>query len=107
GVRQISARDGLEWARSRGYGFMETSARDMVNIEETFANLVKRVRDMRRDYAQGIKPALPTATSRTLPLEPLPATNEKAIPPGPGTYSQSRPPDRPGKTSFWSSLKCW
>ena len=36
-MRQISASDGLEWARSRGYGFMETSAREMVNIEETFA----------------------------------------------------------------------
>ena len=36
-ARQVSARDGLEWARSRGCGFMETSAREMVNIEETFA----------------------------------------------------------------------
>lgn len=35
--RQVGAREGLEWARSRGYGFMETSAREMVNIEETFA----------------------------------------------------------------------
>ena len=37
GSRQVSARDGLEFSRSRGYGFMETSAREMVNIEETFA----------------------------------------------------------------------
>lgn len=36
-LRQVGARQGLEWARSRGYGFMETSAREMVNIEETFA----------------------------------------------------------------------
>lgn len=36
-MRQVSARDGLEFARGRGYGFMETSAREMVNIEETFA----------------------------------------------------------------------
>ena len=35
--RVISARQGLEWARGRGCGFMETSAREMVNIEETFA----------------------------------------------------------------------
>lgn len=35
--RQIRSVQGLEWARSRGCGFMETSARDMVNIEETFA----------------------------------------------------------------------
>ena len=37
GIRQVGAREGLDWARSRGYGFMETSAREMVNIEETFA----------------------------------------------------------------------
>ena len=35
--RVISSRQGLEWARKRGCGFMETSAREMVNIEETFA----------------------------------------------------------------------
>lgn len=35
--REVSARQGLEWARGRGCGFMETSAREMVNIEETFA----------------------------------------------------------------------
>ncbi len=36
-LRQVGAREGLEWSRSRQYGFMETSAREMVNIEETFA----------------------------------------------------------------------
>ena len=35
--RVISSRQGLEYARSKGCGFMETSAREMVNIEETFA----------------------------------------------------------------------
>lgn len=35
--RAIPARDGLEYARKHGCGFMETSAREMVNIEETFA----------------------------------------------------------------------
>jgi GTPase KRas protein len=37
GQRQITSKDGLEWARRRKCGFMETSAREMVNIEETFA----------------------------------------------------------------------
>jgi small GTP-binding protein len=37
GMRQVGARDGLDWARQRNHGFMETSAREMVNIEETFA----------------------------------------------------------------------
>ena len=35
--RVISSRQGLEYARAKGCGFMETSAREMVNIEETFA----------------------------------------------------------------------
>lgn len=35
--RKISATEGLEWARARGCGFMETSAREFVNVEETFA----------------------------------------------------------------------
>lgn len=36
-LREVPARKGLEWARGRGAGFMETSARECVNIEETFA----------------------------------------------------------------------
>lgn len=36
-MRQVGAREGLEWAKAHGCGFMETSAREMVNIEETFA----------------------------------------------------------------------
>ena len=36
-VRQVRSAQGLEYARSHGCGFMETSAKNMVNIEETFA----------------------------------------------------------------------
>ncbi|THC91426.1 hypothetical protein EYZ11_009117 [Aspergillus tanneri] len=50
--RAISARDGLEYARKHGCGFMETSAREMVNIEETFALLVRRVVEARRLHYQ-------------------------------------------------------
>jgi len=46
--RQVSSADGLAWARSHGCGFMETSARNMVNIEETFALIVRRVVAARR-----------------------------------------------------------
>ena len=35
--RRVSSKEGMEWARDRGCGFMETSAREMVNVEETFA----------------------------------------------------------------------
>ncbi|PGH12570.1 hypothetical protein AJ79_04191 [Helicocarpus griseus UAMH5409] len=46
--RVIGARQGLEYARKRGCGFMETSAREMVNIEETFGLIVRRVVEARR-----------------------------------------------------------
>jgi GTPase KRas protein len=41
-ARVLSARQGLEYARKHGCGFMETSAREMVNIEETFACMSQR-----------------------------------------------------------------
>ncbi|KAL2262808.1 hypothetical protein VTK26DRAFT_9447 [Humicola hyalothermophila] len=46
-ARQVPAAVGLEWARARGCGFMETSARLEVNIEETFALIVRRVVEAR------------------------------------------------------------
>ncbi|KAL4924676.1 putative RAS small monomeric GTPase [Aspergillus undulatus] len=48
--RVISAKDGLEYARKHNSGFMETSAREMVNIEETFALLVRRVVESRQEH---------------------------------------------------------
>lgn len=45
--RAISSADGLAWARTRGMGFMETSAKLKVNIEETFALIVRRVVEAR------------------------------------------------------------
>jgi GTPase KRas protein len=56
GQRQIKAKDGLEWARKRKCGFMETSAREMVNIEETFAREYIRRRGIGRsadEYSVG------------------------------------------------------
>lgn len=38
-ARAIPSRQGLEYARAKDCGFMETSAREMVNIEETFARM--------------------------------------------------------------------
>lgn len=37
GQRQVGAKDGSDWATEKGYGFMETSAWQNVNIEKTFA----------------------------------------------------------------------
>ncbi|KAG0126898.1 P-loop containing nucleoside triphosphate hydrolase protein [Tuber indicum] len=51
--RQVSSQEGLAWARGHECGFMETSARNMVNIEETFALLVRRVVAAREAVANG------------------------------------------------------
>lgn len=53
--RVISSRQGLEWARAKGCGFMETSAREMVNIEETFACKIPSWRVKIRSSAQDFK----------------------------------------------------
>ncbi|KAE8144348.1 P-loop containing nucleoside triphosphate hydrolase protein [Aspergillus avenaceus] len=54
--RVIGAREGLEYARKHGCGFMETSAREMVNIEETFALLVRRVVEARQQHYRKSSP---------------------------------------------------
>ncbi|EED14133.1 RAS small monomeric GTPase, putative [Talaromyces stipitatus ATCC 10500] len=66
-ARAISARDGLEYARKHGCGFMETSAREIVNIEETFALIVRRVVEARRLHyqAQQLEARMGSSTART------------------------------------------
>jgi GTPase KRas len=46
--RAVPSAEGLAWARSRGVGFMETSAKLKVNVEETFALIVRRVVEARK-----------------------------------------------------------
>lgn len=36
GMRKVPAKTGLDWAKQRQCLFMETSARDMIHVEETF-----------------------------------------------------------------------
>ncbi|KAH7558069.1 hypothetical protein BM1_05341 [Bipolaris maydis] len=95
GQRVIEAKKGLEWARNRKCGFMETSAREMVNIEETFALLVRRVVEARRLTANE------NAANRTAAL---PMSNANLS--GTHTYSEKHDSDEP-RQSFWSKLKCW
>ncbi|KJY02249.1 RAS small monomeric GTPase like protein [Zymoseptoria brevis] len=104
GMRQVGARDGLDWARSRGYGFMETSAREMVNIEETFALLVRRVVGARRQHLEGIIPSLPSSTARTRPLDPVDTNgDEKAASPSP----QWDYPESLRTRKWWHKFLCW
>ncbi|KAF2641375.1 ras-domain-containing protein [Massarina eburnea CBS 473.64] len=99
GQRVVKSQQGLEWARKRGCGFMETSAREMVNIEETFALLVRRVVEARRLDASGHgKNPAPQPVRTAI----LPSFNEKDK----STFSQSET-TRPKRQSFWKSLRCW
>ncbi|MCJ1477055.1 hypothetical protein MMC13_005726 [Lambiella insularis] len=112
--RRISSREGLEWARARGCGFMETSARECVNMEETFALIVRRVVEARRLHAlpRSERAAAAAASrrhapgdsySRTQPLTPL---NEKG-----GRLESVDLVDRPGRKvkrgGMWARLRCW
>ncbi|RMZ70308.1 RAS small monomeric GTPase [Pyrenophora seminiperda CCB06] len=91
GQRMVEAKKGLEWARQRKCGFMETSAREMVNIEETFALLVRRVVEARRLTAGD------GAATHSL------SNNLNAT----GAYSQNEKDDEEPKQSWWRRLKCW
>ncbi|KAL6705271.1 hypothetical protein ACN47E_007081 [Coniothyrium glycines] len=94
GQRQIGAQKGLEWARRRKCGFMETSAREMVNIEETFALLVRRVVEARRQAA-GDGPIHQTAAlSHT-------RQNERSM------YDATEKSESEPAAAFWTKWKCW
>lgn len=67
-VRQVRSAQGLEYARSHGCGFMETSAKNMVNIEETFALIVRRVIiERRRQYHSGQSPTFVSGAGGSSP----------------------------------------
>ncbi|MCJ1398691.1 hypothetical protein MMC11_001892 [Xylographa trunciseda] len=112
--RRVSSREGLEWARARGCGFMETSARECVNVEETFALIVRRVVEARRLHAlpKSAQAAASAAAphhaagnsfSRTQPLTPL---NEKG-----GRLGSVDVAEREGgkvqRGGWWGRLRCW
>ncbi|TVY14340.1 Ras-like protein 1 [Lachnellula arida] len=131
--RQVSAQVGLEWARRRGCGFMETSARNTVNIEETFALIVRRVVEARRLAANGgaggemaergvgrggFPPprlglagrsvgtdGLGSSRAVTAPLSPLPGGPEKDL----RTAHHSRSSQNLGRwlRETWRKMGCW
>jgi GTPase KRas len=128
--RQVPAQVGLEWARKHGCGFMETSARNTVNIEETFALIVRRVVEARRvaagggmegegkgsgvPYALGARQdgrsgsissnqALGTRRAVTAPLSPLPGGPEKEM----GFRGQQPEGKVERFKAFWRRLACW
>ncbi|PHH66315.1 hypothetical protein CDD81_7908 [Ophiocordyceps australis] len=109
--RQVPAAQGLEWARKRGCGFMETSARLEVNIEETFALLVRRVVERRRLADMGVLDNTDmTYRGATKPLTPLPAhVDSEKHGPGPraGPSLNDDDNDAHGPGGFWRKFICW
>lgn len=105
--RQVPAAAGLDWARKRGCGFMETSARLEVNIEETFALIVRRVVEARRLADSGMTGDIAmNARGMTKPLSPLPNGDmEKRAPGmrGPNIHGERIRP----RSGFWQKLRCW
>ncbi|KAI4259999.1 MAG: hypothetical protein LQ352_000495 [Teloschistes flavicans] len=103
--RVVSSRQGLEFARARGCGFMETSAREMVNIEETFAFVAAR-KERRLATASP-----PTPGSRFQ----IPYKNHGPVMTGTPSSTnapneKSAFPDEPEsnqKSGFWAKLRCW
>lgn len=111
--RQVSAATGLDWARRRGCGFMETSARLEVNIEETFALIVRRVVEARRLAEMGVSSAGGGAAlggqldrrGATKPLSPLPRSDGTSEKPDDGGTAHGE--ERKAGGGFWRKLRCW
>jgi GTPase KRas protein len=110
--REVPAAQGLDWARKRGCGFMETSARLEVNIEETFALIVRRVVEGRRLAEMGVLDN--TEMDRrgvTKPLTPLGSERDGDVEKrevgtrGPRLAHGARVGR--GAGGFWKNLRCW
>ncbi|KYK54806.1 RAS small monomeric GTPase [Drechmeria coniospora] len=108
--RQVPAAQGLDWARRRGCGFMETSARLEVNVEETFALIVRRVVERRRLAEMGVLDNTEmNARGMTKPLTPLPADEVLDEKRGGVLRGQTLLTDRRRRreAGFWRKLRCW
>lgn len=108
--RDVPASMGLDWARRRGCGFMETSARLEVNIEETFALIVRRVVEGRRLAAMGnvLDNTEMDRRGVTKPLTPI-GSELDAEKRGVGTRGPrlDQNADLGRGKGFWKNLRCW
>ncbi|KAL8829465.1 MAG: hypothetical protein Q9170_006153 [Blastenia crenularia] len=107
--RVISSRQGLEWARGEGCGFMETSAREMVNVEETFELIVRRVVAARKEHA--LSASVPAGSRFANPFKQhalvsnLPQQSSSNLMNEKTTGNTDFPPTlarKPKKQGFWS-----
>jgi len=73
--RQVGMNEGRDLAKHLGCRFIETSAKQRINVDEAFSNLVREIRKYNKEQQTG-RPAMPSAG-----------------PVAPGVYSQPRGPD--------------
>lgn len=117
--RQVPAAVGLEWARKRGCGFMETSARNTVNIEETFALIVRRVVEARR-VARGESQSQVGGGGSALRSRGESVTNSTAVGTRRAVTRPLSPLNNQGEekdgrkyrqesvwTKLWKKIRCW
>lgn len=83
--RAVSSAEGLAWAKSHGCGFMETSAKAMVNIEETFQTMIRQVVQQRDG------PPKETAKAKPSPQSALASANLRVKE---GTEAQASEPKK-------------
>ncbi|KAK4939585.1 hypothetical protein LTR10_020191 [Elasticomyces elasticus] len=120
-ARVISSKVGWEYAKSKGCGFMETSAREMVNIEETFALIVRRVVEARRSQgggrenipqyptygAKGHTPNVSGAGSSTYQVPSSMQPNQQSTPRNNLSMGEkSGFEDDAGKVPWWKKIFC-
>ncbi|KZF24534.1 ras-domain-containing protein [Xylona heveae TC161] len=82
--RRVGAESAQHWAREHGCDFMETSARDMINIEEAFAHIIRAVMQARRD-PQGYARNHINIYSPVRPADSEPFASSSSSQPGPST----------------------
>ncbi|KAI9749719.1 MAG: hypothetical protein M4579_006771 [Chaenotheca gracillima] len=106
-MRKVKSTQGFDYARSHGCGFMETSARNTVNIEETFALLVRRVVEQRRLNLEAANRPPPSAADVAAANNNF-GLSEKGQHGRLGSVDmEDRPGNKTKRGGFWARLKCW
>ncbi|KAI9834226.1 MAG: hypothetical protein M1819_003064 [Sarea resinae] len=106
-ARQVRSAVGLEWARQRGYGFMETSAREMVNVHETFALIISRVVEARAAHRLRENPPVSSAAADGAGGEAGTSNRAEKHQTVDSVDLEDRPGHKTQRGGFWARLKCW
>jgi len=93
---------GQRWASDRGCAFVETSAKEHINIKELLELAVRRVVKERQLRAQGVGKYAAPIYQNPLSDSYDDPYSEKAL-----AYGASSRHSFSSRSSFWSRLRCW